>query len=60
MHWSVILSIGYVSFLLRSFPDLTHPETGGVKEHNGYLYIGGNAVPAIGKYKLEEVQDPQS
>lgn len=36
------------------------PEAGAVKEQNGYLYIGGDAVPAIGKYKLEEVQYPQS
>ncbi len=29
------------------------PEAGAVKEHNGYLYMGGDVVPHIGKYKLE-------
>jgi len=29
-------------------------EAGAVKEHNGYLYIGGDVAPHIGKYKLEE------
>jgi len=27
-------------------------EAGSVKEHNGYLYIGGDVIPYIGKYKL--------
>ena len=27
-------------------------EAGAVKEHNGYLYIGGDVIPYIGKYKL--------
>ena len=28
------------------------PEAGAVKEQNGYLYIGGDILPYIGKYKL--------
>jgi sugar lactone lactonase YvrE len=28
-------------------------EAGAVKEFNGYLYIGGDVLPYIGKYKLE-------
>ncbi|MFN8343693.1 MAG: SMP-30/gluconolactonase/LRE family protein [Spirosomataceae bacterium] len=28
------------------------PEAGAVKEHQGYLYLGGDVVPHIGKYKL--------
>ena len=28
------------------------PETGTVKEKDGYLYFGGDVVPFIGKYKL--------
>jgi sugar lactone lactonase YvrE len=28
------------------------PEAGAVKEFNGYLYIGGDVLPYIGKYKL--------
>ena len=27
-------------------------EAGAVKEHKGHLYIGGDAIPYIGKYKL--------
>lgn len=30
------------------------PEAGAVKEHNGYLYLGGDVVPHIGKYKLDD------
>ena len=30
------------------------PEAGAVKEFNGHLYIGGDVIPYIGKYKLEE------
>ncbi len=29
------------------------PEAGAVKEHNGYLYLGGDVLPHLGKYKLE-------
>ena len=28
------------------------PEAGAVKEHNGYLYMGGDVISHIGKYKL--------
>lgn len=30
-------------------------EAGSVKEYNGYLYIGGDVLPYIGKYKLETI-----
>ena len=30
------------------------PETGTVKEKDGYLYFGGDVAPFIGKYKLED------
>ena len=30
------------------------PETGTVKEYNGYLYIGGDVVPYIGKFKIDD------
>jgi len=30
------------------------PETGAVKEYDGHLYIGGDVVPYIAKYKIEE------
>lgn len=29
------------------------PEAGAVKEHNGYLYMGGDVVDHIGKYNLK-------
>ena len=31
------------------------PEAGAVKEFNGYLYIGGDVLPYIGKYKLDTI-----
>ena len=31
------------------------PEAGAVKEYNGYLYLGGDVVSHIGKYKLPKV-----
>lgn len=31
------------------------PEAGAVKEQNGYLYIGGDELPYIGKYRLEKM-----
>lgn len=30
-------------------------ESGAVKEFNGYLYIGGDVLPYIGKYKLDTI-----
>lgn len=29
------------------------PEAGAVKENNGFLYIGGDIIPYLGKYKLD-------
>lgn len=29
------------------------PEAGAVKEHQGYLYLGGDGLPHIGKFKLD-------
>lgn len=31
------------------------PEAGAIKEYNGYLYMGGDVLPYIGKYKLESI-----
>ncbi|MBF2709558.1 SMP-30/gluconolactonase/LRE family protein [Flavobacterium soyangense] len=42
--------------ILNSFFDPTGikmSEAGSVKEQNGYLYMGGDNLPYIGKYKLE-------
>jgi hypothetical protein len=30
------------------------PEAGSVKEQNGFLYIGGDNLPYIGKYKIQK------
>ena len=30
------------------------PEAGAVKEYKGYLYMGGDVVSHIGKYKLAD------
>ena len=32
------------------------PEAGAVKEFNGHLYIGGDVIPYIGKYKLSAIE----
>ena len=32
------------------------PEAGAVKEFNGHLYIGGDVLPYIGKYKLSPIE----
>jgi len=32
------------------------PEAGAVKEFNGHLYIGGDVIPYIGKYKLSTIE----
>jgi sugar lactone lactonase YvrE len=32
------------------------PEAGAVKEYNGFLYLGGDLLPHIGKYNLNETQ----
>ena len=32
------------------------PEAGAVKEFNGHLYIGGDVLPYVGKYKLPEME----
>lgn len=31
------------------------PEAGAVKEYNGYLYIGGDVLPHVGKYKISSI-----
>ena len=53
----MILNISQEGKVINALFDTTGtftPETGAVKEHNGYLYIGGDVVPYIGKYKLNQ------
>lgn len=54
--FGMVMNISPEGNILQSLFDTkgtTMPEAGAVKEHNGYLYLGGDAVPHIGKYKLE-------
>ncbi len=42
--------------ILNTYFDTTGiamPEAGSVKEQNGFLYMGGDNLPYIGKYKLK-------
>jgi hypothetical protein len=42
--------------ILNTFFDTTGivmPEAGSVKEQNGFLYMGGDNLPYIAKYKLK-------
>lgn len=53
--FGMVMNISSEGKILQSFFDTkgnTMPEAGAVKEHNGYLYMGGDIVPHIGKYKL--------
>ncbi|WP_337045124.1 SMP-30/gluconolactonase/LRE family protein [Emticicia sp. 17c] len=53
--FGMVMHISADGKILQSFFDTQGkimPEAGAVKEHNGYLYIGGDVLPHIGKYKL--------
>jgi sugar lactone lactonase YvrE len=49
MHISVD---GKIISSLFDTKGLVMPEAGAVKEYNGYLYMGGDVIPHIGKYAL--------
>ncbi len=54
--FGMILNISTDGKVIKALFDTTGkftPETGAVKEHNGYLYIGGDVVPYVGRYKLD-------
>lgn len=54
--FGMILNISAEGEIIQSLYDTTGkftPETGAVKEHNGNLYIGGDVVPYIAKYKVQ-------
>jgi len=56
--FGMVMNISADGKILKSFFDtkgLIMPEAGAVKEHNGYLYLGGDVVPHIGKYKLDNM-----
>ena len=53
--FGMVMNISKEGNILQSFFDTkgtTMPEAGAVKEHNGYLYLGGDVISHIGKYKL--------
>ncbi|WP_428660349.1 SMP-30/gluconolactonase/LRE family protein [Runella sp.] len=53
--FGMVMNISTDGKILQSLFDtkgIIMPEAGAVKEHNGYLYLGGDTVPYIGKYKL--------
>lgn len=55
--FGMVLNISKDGEILQSLFDskgIMMPEAGAVKERNGFLYLGGDVLPHIGKYKLEE------
>jgi len=53
--FGMVMNVSPEGKILQTFFDTTGstmPEAGAVKEHQGYLYLGGDVVPHIGKYKL--------
>ena len=53
--FGMVLNISKDGQIISSFFDtkgIVMPEAGAVKERNGYLYLGGDVVPHVGKYKL--------
>jgi sugar lactone lactonase YvrE len=54
--FGMVMNISTDGKILESLFDtkgIIMPEAGAVKEHNGFLYLGGDIVPHIGKYKLK-------
>ncbi len=54
--FGMVLNISEEGKVLTALYDTTGqytPESGAVKEYNGNLYIGGDVVPYVGKYKLD-------
>ena len=54
--FGMVMNISEKGIVLDTFFDTTGiqmPEAGAVKEQNGFLYIGGDNIPYIGKYKLK-------
>jgi sugar lactone lactonase YvrE len=54
--FGMVMHISENGTILNTFFDSTGiamPEAGSVKEQNGFLYMGGDNLPFIGKYKLK-------
>lgn len=55
--FGMVVNISAEGKILESLFDtkgIVMPEAGAVKEYNGYLYMGGDVVSHVGKYKLSE------
>lgn len=55
--FGMVMNISQDGKILKSLFDTkgtVMPEAGAVKEYKGYLYMGGDVVPHIGKYKIPE------
>lgn len=53
--FGMVMNISEKGLILETLFDtlgVKLPEAGAVKEKNGYLYIGGDNLPYIGKLKL--------
>lgn len=54
--FGMVMNISADGKILKTLFDtkgIVMPEAGAVKEHDGFLYIGGDVVPHIGKYQLD-------
>lgn len=54
--FGMVMNVSAEGKIIQTYFDpkgVTLPEAGAVKEHNGYLYLGGDVLPHIGKFKLE-------
>jgi hypothetical protein len=54
--FGMVMHISENGTILNTFFDSTGiimPEAGSVKEQNGFLYMGGDNLPYIAKYKLK-------
>jgi sugar lactone lactonase YvrE len=59
--FGMVMNISSEGKIIESLFDtkgIIMPEAGAVKEYKGYLYLGGDWVSHIGKYKLPEVNYP--
>lgn len=65
-NFGMVMNISKEGRILQSFFDTKGtivPEAGAAKENKGFLYLGGDVVPHIGKYELDKtinVSDKQS
>lgn len=56
--FGMLMHVSAKGDILQAFFDTkgaVMPEAGAVKEHNGFLYLGGDVLPHIGKLKLNDI-----